>query len=109
MNEALLRSTGFLLTSPVSYLYHNFSKKAKSNRKVYWLEKSHEKHEIFDSIVSQENISEITGLHGKTLQEFMAYLFRRLVCDYKCNELMIYSEIYELWEVYQELHGAKIK
>jgi hypothetical protein len=109
MNESLLRSTGFLLTSPISYLYHNFSKKAKSNRKVYWLEKNREKHEVFDAIVSQENISEITRLQGEALQEFMAYLFQRLVCDLKCDEMMIYSEIYELWEVYQELQGTEIR
>jgi hypothetical protein len=25
------------------------------------------------------------------------------VCDFKCEEISIYSEIYDLWRVYQEL------
>ncbi|MEN8158032.1 MAG: hypothetical protein ABFS10_13860 [Bacteroidota bacterium] len=103
MNETLLKSRGFMLTSPVSYLYHNLSKKEKSRRKVYWNNKNREKHEIFNAIVSPESISGITGLSGDPLLEFMAYLFQRMVCDFKCTEFKIYSEIYSHWDVYQQL------
>ncbi len=62
MNESSLKSAAFLFTSPVSYLYHKYSKLEKSKRKVYWLEKNREKHEVFDAIISPESISEICGL-----------------------------------------------
>lgn len=104
MDESLLKSTGFLLSSPLSYLYHNLNRKAKSKRKVYWLEKNSKKHEIFDDIVSPEGISEITGLADEPLRKFMTYLFQRMVCDFKCSEYQIISEIHGHWEVYQKLN-----
>ena len=102
MDEKALKSPAFLLTSPVSYFYHNFSKYARSARKVYWLEKNQAKHELFNELVSSENISSITSLTGFELQEFQAYLYPRMVCDFKCTEIQIYTEIYGLWKVYQE-------
>jgi hypothetical protein len=104
MDEAVLESTAFLLTSPVSYFYHKYNKNAKSSRKVYWLEKNREKHDTFDAIISPESISEITGLSGEPLMEFMAYLFQRMVCDFKCTEFQVYSEIHGHWQVFQELN-----
>ena len=104
MNESLLKSPGFLLTSPISYIFYNLSRKEKSRRKIYWMNKNREKNEAFDAMVSPESISEITGLTGEALQDFLAYLFPRMSCNFKCAEMMIYSEIYGHWEVYQELH-----
>ncbi|MCP4313273.1 MAG: hypothetical protein GY790_18600 [Bacteroidetes bacterium] len=104
MDESKLKSTGFLLTSPIYYLYYNLSRREKNRRKLYWSGKNKEKNEIFEEIVSPESISNITGLTGDPLLEFLAYLFQRLVCDFKCTELNVYSEIYSHWEVYQQLH-----
>ncbi len=103
MDEKAIKSIGLLLTSPISYFYYNFNKHAKSARKVYWLKKNQEKHDQFDGIVSAENISDITGLCGEELLQFQAFLFERMVCDIKCTELAIYTEIFGLWTVYQEL------
>ena len=103
MNEEAIKIAGLLLTSPISYLYYNFNKHAKSARKVYWLKKNQEKHNQFDAIVSAENLGDITGLSGGKLQYFQAFLFQRMVCDIKCTELAIYKEIHGLWTVYQEL------
>jgi hypothetical protein len=103
MDEAQLKSTGFLLHSPLSYLYYNFNRMERSRRKVYWINRDREKHELFEAIVSPENISQITGLSGEALLDFLAFLFQRMVCDFKCEEISIYSEIYDLWRVYQEL------
>ena len=102
MDEKAIKSPAFLLSSPVSYFYHNFSKHARSARKVYWLKKNQKKHEVFNEIVSRENISSITSLTGIELQEFQAYLSKRMVCDFNCTEIQIYNEIYGLWKVYQE-------
>lgn len=103
MEEQAVKSVGLLLTSPVSFFYYNFNKHAKSARKVYWLKKNQAKYDQFDSIVSTENLSDITGLTGVKLQEFMLFLSQRMVCDFNCSELAIYKEIHGLWKVYQEL------
>jgi hypothetical protein len=108
MDETKLKSTGFLLTSPISYLYYNLNRKEKNRREVYWSEKNRELNERFEAIVSPENLSDITGLTGDQLLGFMAYLFQRMVCDFKCIELKIYSEIYAHWEVYRQLHPESV-
>ena len=111
MDEQAVKSVGLLLTSPVSFFYYNFNKHAKSARKVYWLKKNQAKHDQFDSIVSAENLSDITGLTGVELQKFLTFLYERMVCDFNCSELAIYKEIYGLWKMYQELEerGMLIK
>jgi len=103
MDEEALKSVGFLLTSPISYLYHNFNKQAQSARKVYWLKKNQAKHSLFDEIMGAENISNITDLTGKELQDFIVYLYQRLVCDFKCTEIQLYTEIHEWWKTYQRI------
>jgi hypothetical protein len=104
MDQSRLKSTGFLLRSPISFLYYNLSRKEKNRRKLFWNKKNQESNERFDAIVSSENLSNITGLSGDQLVEFMSYLFQKMVCDYKCTELKIYSEIYAHWDVFQHLH-----
>ena len=103
MQESNIKSVGFLVTSPISYIYYNLSKKEKSRRKLFWSEREKEKYEAFDAILSPENLSQITGLRGDPLLEFMAFLFKRLVCDYRCSELQVYAEIYSHWEVFQQI------
>ena len=103
MNEELIKSPYFLFHTPVYYLYYNLSRKEKSRRKVYWLNRNREKYELFNKIVSPESISDITGLKGDALLEFLAFLYQQMNCDFKCDEIRIYTEIYELWEVYQQL------
>jgi hypothetical protein len=103
MDEQAIKSAGLLLSSPISFFYYNFSKQAKSERKVYWLQKNQGKHDMFNAIVNAENISHITGLAGEKLQKFQAFLLRRMVCNFNCSELAIYKEIHGLWTVYQEM------
>jgi hypothetical protein len=103
MNESYLKSTNFLIHSPLSYLYYNLSRKEKSRRWVFWQGKDREGHEAFETIVSPESLSEVTGLEGEELLEFMSYLFQRMVCDFKCSEIDIYEEIYSHWEVYRNI------
>jgi len=104
MDEKKVRSAGYLLTSPISYFYHNFNRKAKSARSLYWRKKSRERHEAFDAICSPENLSSVTGLSGDPLLAFMTYLFQRMTCDFKCTEFEVYSEIHAHWEVYRQLN-----
>ena len=103
MDEQAVKSAGLLLTSPISFFYYNFNKHAKSARKVYWLSKNQKKQDEFDSIVSRENLSGITGLSGIKLEQFILFLSGRMVCDLNCSELDIYKEIHSLWKLFQEL------
>jgi hypothetical protein len=109
MDEEQLKSAGFLLHAPIYYFYYNFSRKERSRRKVYWINRDREKHEIFEAVTSPENISQITGLSGEALQGFLLFLFQKMACDFKCDEISIYSEIYDLWRVYQELEQCLSK
>lgn len=103
MNEEVIKSPAFLISSPISFFYYNFSKAARSARKVYWLKKNRLKQEKFDEILEPANITAMTGLEGEKLLQFLAFLYQRLVCDFNCTELEIYEEIHALWKVYQEL------
>ena len=103
MDEKAVKSAGLLLTSPISFFYYNFNKHAKSARKVYWLNKNQDKHDVFKTITGPENLAEITGLNGAELERFHVFLTRRMVCDLNCSELDIYNEIYSLWDMYQDL------
>jgi len=103
MDEKAVKSLGLLLTNPISFFYYNFSKHAKSARKVYWLEKNQGKQDQFEAVLSGENVTGITGLSGADLQNFQLFLAQRIVCDMNCSELEIYNEIYSLWTVYEDL------
>ena len=103
MDEKAIKSAGFLLTSPISYFYQNFSKEAKSARKVYWLKKNQINQEHFNELISGEQLTEITSLTGDDLKEFQAFLVQRMVCTSKCTDLQIFEEVFALWKVYQEL------
>jgi len=104
MDEKRVKSAGYLLTSPISYFYHNFNRKAKSARSLFWRKKSRERHDTFDAICSPENLSSVTGLSGDPLLAFMTYLFQRMTCDFKCTEFEVNNEIYAHWEVYRQLN-----
>lgn len=96
MDGSRLRKPAFLLTSPVSYFYYNFNKKAISARKVYWLQKNQEKQRVFDEITSRENLGSFTGLSGEELEMFHAYYLQYMKCNLECTELELYSEIYRI-------------
>ena len=108
MDEKAVKSAGFLLTSPISFFYQNFSKEAKSARKVYWLKKNQVIQEHFDELISEERLTEITSLTGDDLQEFQSFLIQRMVCTSKCTDLKIFEEVFALWKVYQELKDRGI-
>jgi hypothetical protein len=105
MDPKVVKSPAFLLTSPISFFYQNFNKEAKSARKVYWLNRNKEKIELYSKIISGENLSSITGLSGRELLEFMAFLNEKMACDYNCTEYEIYAEVHALWDAYREATG----
>ena len=103
MDEAQLKSLGFAIKKPVSYMYYNLSKYEKSRRKVYRLEKNRDKIAVFESTCSPQNISYITGLSGSELERFLVYVNEKMNCDFSCSEFEILSEIHILWDVYSSM------
>ena len=103
MNEKAIRSAGLLLTSPITFFYQNFNKKAKTARKVYWLEKNKDKHETFERVTGPETLAEITGLSGSRLEQFQTFMLERFTCTIHCTELALYEEIHSLWDLFQKL------
>ena len=103
MNEEAVKSAGLLFSSPISFFYQNFNKRAKSTRRAYWLARNWEKEEAFQKLLSGENLANITGLSGEELSAFQNYLFQYMKCDLHCDELEVYSEIHAHWDRYREL------
>ena len=103
-NEELLKSSKFFFSSPISYLYYNYSKQEKSARKVYKLDKDRGLIDRFNEMLSAASIASITGLQGKKLETFMIYLNSNLSCTYTCDEIALMTEILAIWKRYSELH-----
>ncbi|MCF8225953.1 MAG: hypothetical protein K9J30_08750 [Bacteroidales bacterium] len=102
MDEKKIKSPGFLIMSPVSFLYYNLSRKAKGARRAFKLEQDRELLERFRKVISKDNISDITGLAGEELEAFIIFLNMRMSCDHKCDEFELLSEIHSVWKIYQE-------
>jgi hypothetical protein len=105
MDEKRLKSVGFLVSSPVSFLYYNLSKREKSARKAFQLEQDKELIELYESILSRGNLGYITGLKEEALEDFVIYLNDHLQCSYKCPELKLLTEIHDIWNRYKEVNG----
>jgi hypothetical protein len=102
LDDEKIKSTRFLISSPVSFLYYNLSKREKAIRKTYRLEKDKEQIDLFEQTVSPQNINAITGLQDRELEEFIIYLNLQLSCTYQCAELELLTEIYSIWNQYRE-------
>lgn len=105
MDEKRLKSAGFLISSPVSFLYYNLSKREKSARKAFQLEQDKELIDLYESILSRENLGYITGLKEEALEDFIIYLNDHMQCTYKCPELQLLTEIHDIWNRYKEING----
>ena len=103
LNEEKVKSVGFLITSPVSFLYHNLSRRERSARKLFRMNRNRKEKKAFEEILSRSNISHITGLTGHELERFLRFLNERIICDFRCSELEIYTEIHSLWDLYLEI------
>jgi len=80
----LLRNTAF--SSPITYLYNSFSKKAKMKQLYSEMLQYEEEIEKVPTKYNREIVSEITGLKGDTLMEFM------LFCRFSYYDIIRWSE-----------------
>ncbi|MDF1572640.1 MAG: hypothetical protein P1P82_13605 [Bacteroidales bacterium] len=103
MDEEKLKSTGFLINSPVSFIYYNLSKKEKGARRAFRLQRDQEMIDRFNRVLGPTNLQQVTGLKDQALEDFMIFLNRELSCDYHCSELQLTRELLSIWEKYKEL------
>lgn len=103
MDEEKLKSTGFLINSPVSFIYYNLSKKEKRARRAFRLKQDQEMIDRFNRVLGPTNLQQVTGLKDQALEDFMIFLNRELACDYHCSELQLTRELLSIWKKYKEV------
>lgn len=103
MDEQKLKSGGFLLTSPVSFLYYNLSGREKKARRAFRLKQDRKLIERFNRVLGPTNLERVTGLKNESLEQFMIYLNQQMTCDYHCSELELTRELLEIWKRYKTL------
>lgn len=103
MDEEKIKSGGFLVTSPVSFLYYNLSKKEKGARRAFRLQQDQALIDRFNRVLGPANLQRITGLKEAELEQFVLFLNKNLSCDYHCDELQLTTELLQIWERYKEL------
>jgi len=103
-DEKKLKSAGFLLTSPVSFLYYNLSKREKGARRAFRLQRDEQLIARYNRVLGPTNLERVTGLNDEKLESFMIYLNQQITCDYHCSEMELTRELLEIWKRYQALH-----
>lgn len=103
LDEEKIKSLGFAIKSPISFLYHNFNKFEKSRRKVYQLNKTQSGRNAFYALVNKEKVAELTKLKKPELEDFWIYLNDHFSCGINCTEYEIITEILELYENWKKL------
>ncbi len=72
-NEDYVKSLGFALSSPISYLYYNLSKHQKSIRKYHELESDKWNQFVIDQKFNPKIVEKITGLKNIETLKFIAW------------------------------------
>ncbi len=91
LNPDFIGSLGFLINSPISFFYYNFSKEEQSRRKFYALNADLPNRRCIDAKYNKEKVQLWTGLKDEELTEFVLY------CDFDDSFLSKASE-YDLIE-----------
>jgi hypothetical protein len=89
LDKNKVKSLGFALNSPISFLYYNLSKEEQSRRRVIELEAEEKDLKLIDKKYNYAMISLWSGLKGEELNEFI------LFCNFS-NEYLIGSNDYEI-------------
>ncbi len=71
-----VKSLGFAVNHPISFIYHNFSKKAKEKRKMHEIDGNRFRNHEIQQKFNRQYVGELTGLKGDTLTNFILY------CDF---------------------------
>lgn len=101
-----LQSTGFAISSPISYLYYNFSKEEQSKRKVQYLTKEEREQVRIDKKFNRELIQRMTGLVGEEITDFIVFCNFSHKYLYEATELEILMRIDQKFKAYQSERKA---
>jgi hypothetical protein len=99
LDKDFISSPLFLLNSPVSFFYYNFSKLERSKRKAYELRHEKDQYAVIDNKINRHKIQFWTGLKENDLDKFI------LFCDFSFDYLLSANE-YELIQKVKEKLGA---
>ena len=109
LDTSYIKSDAFLVLHPLSYLYYNFSKEEKSKRKVFYLKRQEGEKIIIDRKYNRSIVSEITGLEGDELTNFIGFCnFSHQYLLY-ATELEIVNKIGEMLIVYKSIVNTNEK
>jgi hypothetical protein len=89
-DEEHLKSAGFALNSPVSFLYYNFNQREKNKRLYYQLLAEDKLKELADERLSDTIVFKITGLPLDEMEDFREF------CNYEPSVLLSITD-YELY------------
>ncbi len=98
-----IQSSEFAVMHPLSYLYYNFSKEEKSKRKVFYLERQKREQIVIDKKYNRELIENITGLHGDSITDFIAFCGFGHLFLYEATPLEIVEMIIKKFQEYTAL------
>lgn len=103
LDTTYLKSGGFAIFHPVSFLYYNLSKKEKTKRKAFYLQKQEEQRPAIEKKYNREIVKEFTGLEGDELTNFIGYCNFSHQFLYESTALEIIQAIDEKYKLYIEL------
>lgn len=85
-DEKYVKSLGFALSSPISALYYNFSRREKNIRKYYQLENDKWQQYEIDKKYNKNVVESVTGLKNDDAVKFMVW------CNFTREYLLLASE-----------------
>jgi hypothetical protein len=86
LDDDYVKSAGFAISSPISFLYYNFNEKEKSKRKIYKLMYEAPTTYEIEKKFNRDKVGIWTGLKDFELNEFIVY------CDFDRNYLLNATE-----------------
>jgi hypothetical protein len=111
LDTNVINSAGFMIMHPVSGLYYRFSKEEQSKRMVMYLKEQELKQPAVDAKYNRNIVSEITGLTGDDLTNFMGYCNFNFWVLYKAAPYEIAEMITRKFNLYKNCcyHPAETK
>jgi hypothetical protein len=104
-NKEYISSVGFLLSSPISYMYYNLSKTEQDKRRAHELKGEAKQVRVIDKKFNIDLVSTITGENDTTiLVDFIAWCKFDQSFLLKSNAYTIATAVWSRWEAYCREH-----
>jgi len=102
LDTNVLNKAGFMIMHPVSGLYYRFNKEEKSKRMVRYMQEQELKQSTVDAKYSREFVTELTGLTGTDLNNFIGYCNFSFNYLYEATPLEIVEAIYSRYDEFKK-------